>query len=42
MFVKNFDTFKDHVGADIMDASPQMALARSRALLRGEHVAFIG
>ncbi len=27
MFVKNFDTFKDHVGADIMDASPQMALA---------------
>ena len=23
MFVKNFDTFKDHVGADIMDASPQ-------------------
>ena len=27
MFVKNFDTFKDHVGADIMDASPQMAMA---------------
>ncbi len=27
MFVKNFDTFKDHVGADIMDASPQLALA---------------
>jgi phosphoenolpyruvate carboxykinase (ATP) len=27
MFVKNFDSFKDHVGADIMDASPQMALA---------------
>ena len=27
MFVKNFDTFKDHVGTDVMDASPQMALA---------------
>ena len=27
MFVKNFDTFKDHVGPDVMDASPQMALA---------------
>jgi phosphoenolpyruvate carboxykinase (ATP) len=27
MFVKNFDTFKDHVGAEIMDASPQMAMA---------------
>ena len=27
MFVKNFDTFKDHVGADIMEASPQMAMA---------------
>ena len=27
MFVKNFDTFKDHVEGDVMDASPQMALA---------------
>jgi phosphoenolpyruvate carboxykinase (ATP) len=27
MFVKNFDTFKDHVGTDVMNASPQMALA---------------
>ena len=27
MFVKNFDTFKNHVGPDVMDASPQMALA---------------
>ncbi|MGB8313212.1 MAG: phosphoenolpyruvate carboxykinase [Aestuariivirga sp.] len=27
MFVKNFDTFKGHVGPDVMDASPQMALA---------------
>ena len=27
MFVKNFDTFKDHVSVDVMNASPQMALA---------------
>ena len=27
MFVKNFDTFKGHVGTDVMNASPQMALA---------------
>ena len=27
MFVKNFDTFKAHVATDVMDASPQMAMA---------------
>jgi phosphoenolpyruvate carboxykinase (ATP) len=27
MFVKNFDTFKNYVSTEIMDASPQMALA---------------
>jgi phosphoenolpyruvate carboxykinase (ATP) len=27
MFVKNFDTFKDHVATDVMDASPQYAIA---------------
>jgi len=27
MFVKNFDSFKNHVGSDVMDASPQMAMA---------------
>ena len=27
MFVKNFDTFKDHVSIEVMNASPQMALA---------------
>ena len=27
MFTKNFDRFKDHVAADIMNASPQYAMA---------------
>ncbi len=27
MFVKNFDAFKERVGADVMDASPQYAIA---------------
>jgi phosphoenolpyruvate carboxykinase (ATP) len=27
MFVKNFDTFKDSVGTDVLDASPQYAIA---------------
>jgi phosphoenolpyruvate carboxykinase (ATP) len=27
MFVKNFDSFKDSVSADVMDASPQYAMA---------------
>jgi phosphoenolpyruvate carboxykinase (ATP) len=27
LFIKNFDTFKDHVSAEVMNASPQIALA---------------
>ena len=33
MFVKNVDTFKDHVGSDVMDASPQMTMATEQEVL---------